>query len=96
MAFYLMPSRAWELLTGSLLATGLIPGVRHRMIGAAAAAAGVAMIVFSVLTYSAATPFPGVSAIPPVLGSALIIWAGQRASTACRQFWGQRRCGSSG
>lgn len=78
MAFYLMPSRAWELLTGSLLATGLIPGARHRMVGAVAAAAGVAMIVFSVLTYSAATPFAGVSAIPPVLGSALIIWAGQK------------------
>lgn len=78
MAFYLMPSRAWELLTGSLLATGIIPAVRNRVIGAVAALAGVAMIVYSVLAYSATTPFPGLSAIPPVLGSALIIWAGQK------------------
>ena len=78
MAFYLMPSRAWELLLGSLLATGIVPTIRHRMIGALAALAGVAMILFAVLTYSAATPFPGLSAVPPVLGSALIIWAGQR------------------
>lgn len=77
MAFYLMPSRAWELLLGSLLATGAVPAIRNRMAGAIAALAGVAMILFSVLTYSAGTPFPGVSAIPPVLGSALIIWAGQ-------------------
>lgn len=96
MAFYLMPSRARELLLGSLLATGIVPTIRHRMIGALAALAGVAMILFAVLTYSAATPFPGLSAVPPVLGSALIIWAGQRGEHGLSSIWAARRCGSSG
>lgn len=77
MAFYLMPSRAWELLLGSLLATGVVPTTRNRAIGALGAAVGVALILFGVFTYSSATSFPGLNAVPPVLGSALIIWAGQ-------------------
>jgi len=76
-AFYLVPMRAWELLVGSLLAVGALPAIRSRMMRTAVAAAGLAALIVPVLAYSSATPFPGWAALPPVLGSAMVIWAGQ-------------------
>jgi len=85
-SFYLAPSRAWELLSGALLATragaaGLAavgrgwPG-RNLM-----AAAGAAMIVVAILRYNVETPFPGAAALLPCLGAVLVIAAGQSGST---------------
>ncbi len=47
----------------------------------AAGLLGLALIAFAVLAYSAETPFPGAAALPPVLGTALIIWAGRDGGT---------------
>ncbi len=74
--FYFLPSRAWELLLGSLLALNVIPAPAGRGLREAGAALGLALIAYSVLTLSAADPFPGWNAAPPCLGAALIIWAG--------------------
>ncbi len=73
-AFYLLPTRAWELLAGVVVTlmsrNGLIAGGRT---GGILAAAGLAMILFSVFAYSDLTPFPGVYAVVPVAGAALVI-----------------------
>lgn len=73
--FFLLPTRLWELLAGALLALYPVragPGWwRH-----AAAAAGVALIALPVLYYNELTPFPGIAALPPVLGAAALILAG--------------------
>jgi hypothetical protein len=45
------------------------------------AALGAAAIVLSLATYSRQTPFPGAAALPPVLGTCAIIYAGMRAPT---------------
>ncbi|MBL47595.1 MAG: acyltransferase, partial [Roseibacillus sp.] len=79
--FYLLPARAWELALGALVA--LLP---LRSIGAAwrrqlVALAGLALILWSVFAYDVATPFPGLAAIPPCLGTALLIWVGQSGTT---------------
>lgn len=66
--FYLIPSRAWELMTGSLLA--LVPALRPRN---SLALLGLAMIVTPVFMYDASTPFPGLAALPPVIGTVLVI-----------------------
>ena len=76
-AFYLAPARAWELLLGVLLViqpapSGLGGGIRNLM-----ALLGLAMIGFSIVAFSVATPFPGATALVPCLGAALIIWSGQ-------------------
>ena len=72
-AFYMLPPRAWELFAGALLAVGAVPELRHRAWREAMALAGLGMIAFAVFTYDRHTIFPGLSAIPPVLGSALLL-----------------------
>ena len=75
--FYLAHTRAWELLLGTILSMRILPEMKRRPTREVAAAVGLAMIAFAALTYSAATPFPGLAAIPPCFGAALIIAAGQ-------------------
>lgn len=72
-AFYMLPTRAWELMAGALLAVGAIPAVRSQAAREALALAGVAAIGWAVFTFSSATPFPGASALFPVIGSAMLI-----------------------
>jgi peptidoglycan/LPS O-acetylase OafA/YrhL len=75
-AFYLLPSRAWELMLGGLLAVGQWPAPPSRRAASIGSLIGVALIAIPMVSYTAATPFPGFAAAPPCLGTALIIWAG--------------------
>ncbi|WP_337269072.1 acyltransferase family protein [Oryzifoliimicrobium ureilyticus] len=73
-AFYLLYSRVWELLLGSLVA--VLPRPAYRMITTnALTAAGLIAILISIFLYTKDTPFPGVAAALPCLGAALIIHA---------------------
>jgi hypothetical protein len=76
-AFYLLPSRAWELMVGGLLAVGVFPQP-HRL-RTPFSIVGLIFIAVPMLTYSEAVPFPGFAAVPPVVGTALVIWAGRDA-----------------
>ncbi|WP_407320326.1 acyltransferase family protein [Isoptericola halotolerans] len=87
-AYFVSTTRFWELALGGLLAAVLalrasrpapalvgagaapVPWLR-----AAAAWAGLAMIVVAVLTFDAATPFPGYTALLPTVGALLVILA---------------------
>ncbi len=80
-SFYLVHLRAWELLAGSLLATGLIPAIRTRAVAEATAFFGVAGIVGSFFWLTKSHAFPGVAALPAVLGTALVIHAGRESNT---------------
>ena len=79
-AFFSLPARAWELALGALLA---LPAA-GRWVPARAAPwlgwAGVVMVVLSGLVLDEATKFPGVAALLPTMGSALVIAAGLRAA----------------
>lgn len=66
--FFLIPSRAWELMAGSLLATVGAMRARNSL-----ALLGLALILGPVFLYDAGTPFPGWAALPPVLGTVLVI-----------------------
>jgi peptidoglycan/LPS O-acetylase OafA/YrhL len=79
--FYLAPTRAWELLLGSLLALGLFPPIGNRMVREAVSVLGLGLIAWSVFTYSSKTPFPGLSALAPCAGAALVMHTG--ASGPC-------------
>lgn len=75
-AFFLTPSRAWELGIGALLAfapvaAGAQPWRREVM-----AIGGLAAIAAAVLTFDANTTFPGFAAALPCLGAAAVIHAG--------------------
>ncbi len=74
--FYLVPTRAWELLAGSLLALGVIPDPSSNWVKNFGAFAGMALLAGSIVLYTEATPFPGLAALLPVLGSGLIIHSG--------------------
>ncbi|MDJ1007124.1 MAG: acyltransferase family protein [Paracoccaceae bacterium] len=69
--FYLLPTRAWELLAGSICAF-LYVGSARRPNGPLAAL-GLAMIVAAIFIFDEKTPFPSLYALVPVTGTALIL-----------------------
>src|SRR5262249_35408336 len=79
-AFYLPPTRAWELLLGSIVAFAPPPArlAGRPRVRDLASAAGLAMIVVPAFAYTPRTPFPGLAALPPCLGTALLIWSNGR------------------
>jgi len=81
-AFYLLPSRAWELATGATLALWL-PKVtsKNPLVGGACSFVGVSAIVLAVVALSADMRFPGYLAALPVFGTALIVIGGHLAPT---------------
>ncbi len=80
--FYLLPTRMWELMIGALLVCAPIPALVNTRARAAATLLGLGLIGISTTLYSAKTPFPGIAALPPCIGAALIIHAGRGGSTA--------------
>ncbi|MFT3732062.1 MAG: acyltransferase family protein [Hyphomicrobium sp.] len=77
--FYLLHARAWELLTGAVVALGLVPPPASRAQSEAAATLGIAAIAVSIFAYTTKTPFPGAAALLPCIGTAMAIWAGERS-----------------
>ncbi|MEX1231337.1 MAG: acyltransferase family protein [Planctomycetaceae bacterium] len=76
--FYLLPTRAWELCVGSLLAVNFTRQTnRSEGTNEITAFVGLASILVPCLIYSRETPFPGLTALPPVLGTAMLIWTGR-------------------
>lgn len=76
MAFYSPASRAWEFLAGALLAANLLRRPT-RDIGDGAALIGLALLAFALFTLKETAPFPGLNALAPVLGSALLLYGTQ-------------------
>ncbi len=81
-AFYMPYTRAWELLMGTILSLRMFPRIESAILRNLATITGSGLIAFSVLFYKPDVPaFPGLSALSPCLGSALIIWAGEAGSS---------------
>lgn len=76
-AFFLLPPRAWELMVGAIIAV-LQGRIRiEPRVASVATALGLAAVLYPVFWYSPATSFPGLAAIPPVLGAAIFILASE-------------------
>ncbi|WP_276003581.1 acyltransferase family protein [Mycobacterium interjectum] len=76
-AFFSLPTRAWELAVGGLVA--LTAGQWRRLPPLSAAIAGwagLALILLACTRLDRSTPYPGTAALLPVLGAALVIGAG--------------------
>nr|WP_238600904.1 acyltransferase family protein [Mycobacterium celatum] len=84
-AFYSLPTRAWQLGAGGLVA--LTAGHWRRLPALAAAIAGWAglgLILLACTVLSTSTLYPGTAALLPVVGTALVIGAGcASASRGC-------------
>lgn len=85
-AYFMTPTRLWELAAGALLAAALVTGTeisgtqRNSLplsppIRALIAWAGLAAMATATLTYTGATAFPGWAALLPVLGTVAVIAA---------------------
>jgi peptidoglycan/LPS O-acetylase OafA/YrhL len=74
-AFFSLPTRAWELAVGGLIALGA-PAIGRLRALPLVSWLGFGMILWSVIFFTAATPFPGTAALVPVLGTAAVIAAG--------------------
>lgn len=78
-SFYLLPTRAWELMLGALVALPHatkfgVPHALRRTLDLTA----VACLFLPVLMYTEHTPFPGVAAVPSCLGAAWVLWNGRQ------------------
>jgi peptidoglycan/LPS O-acetylase OafA/YrhL len=74
-AFYLLPSRAWELGIGALLAAlhQRPKAAPPRWRVEAQSGLGLVLLAASITLFSTHVPFPGWAALVPVLGAALLI-----------------------
>jgi len=78
-AFFMLPTRAWELLTGAALALAGGQVLRsNRHLAGVLGWVGVAMIGVASAAFSITTSFPGYTALLPVVGTALVINAGMQ------------------
>ncbi len=90
-AYFVSPTRIWEFAAGALLA--LSAGVAARQVSWPAPTrallgwSGIAAIVWSGFSYDAETPFPGLAALVPVLGTVAVIAAGAGISVFTAGHW---------
>lgn len=85
-AFYLLPSRSWELLMGSILAIKNLPDIKQSWIRKVLATTGLIFILVAIFIFSKSTKFPGIAAVLPCLGTVFIIYAGQSGTTWVAQL----------
>jgi peptidoglycan/LPS O-acetylase OafA/YrhL len=83
-AFYLIPSRFWELGLGALLTYGERYRPQHASVAAGITAIGVCLIGLAIFAVNATSPFPGLLALLPCGGAALVILGGGVSNPASR------------
>ena len=76
-AFFIAPSRFWQFLIGALIALKPTMLLQRRWMELIAWV-GLILISLSIAYFSEETPFPGIYAVIPTLGSACLIYAGQQ------------------
>lgn len=74
-AFYLLPTRGWELLVGVFAAFYLKYNtyLKSHSINQALSLLGFGMIVFSIIAFDKKTPFPSLYTLIPTIGTGLLI-----------------------
>lgn len=75
-AFFLLPTRAWELILGVLVALYLSrPALKEAslVVRNAASLLGAVLLLYAIFGFDQRTPFPGLYALVPTVGTALII-----------------------
>ena len=74
-AFFWAPLRAWELLIGTILSQNYLPAIRSQRLRNLISLAGILLILIPALFFTSTTIFPGLAALPPCLGAAMLIAA---------------------
>lgn len=84
--FYLLPFRFWELGLGTILALKLIPAPTTTWGREILCLLGLALIGIPMVLYSSTTPFPGIAALFPCIGAALVILSNTTGLSMCGQL----------
>lgn len=79
--FFLLPTRAWELLIGSILAVSLNTPIKSERLKFGIALVGLTSITLSIFLINPSTAFPGYAALFPTLGTAMIIQSGKHGGS---------------
>ena len=93
--FYLLPTRAWELLLGSLIALWSMRGAGVDVqragplwIAQAGGMIGFGLVLGSMIGYDPEMAFPGAAALAPTVGAALLIYFGQAQGNVAARLLG--------
>jgi len=82
--FYLAPTRAWELLAGSIVAFIITKhGVKSNNL---LSLSGLALVLSAIFFYDETTPFPSIYALIPVIGVVLVILFAGTKTLAAKLF----------
>lgn len=73
-AFYLLPTRVWQLGAGGLLALLLVAGTSRR--AGLIAWLGLGTTLIASVVFTAEMPYPGLAAVLPTLGAAALLYGG--------------------
>lgn len=90
-AYFVTPTRIWEFVAGAIVALALMGRQYHGRTANLIGWAGFAAIVLSGVLYSSSTPFPGYTALLPVLGTVALLACGGRDRLTGVYWWLSRR-----
>ena len=76
--FYILPTRAWELGAGALLAIYATRPIENMNLRFLCGLLSMILMIMPIFIYDETIIFPGVTALPVVLGAVLFIWAGMK------------------
>ncbi len=75
-SFYTLPTRVWEFSAGGLVAVAATRLAVPRPVAAGSVWAGLALVIGGMFLITGDMPFPGLIALVPVVGTALVILGG--------------------
>lgn len=82
-AFYLLPTRGWELLVGAFVAFYFSREIKwqpSKRIGEVGGLLGLLLLAYAVFAFDKQTPYPSIYTLIPTIGTALIIICATRQS----------------
>jgi peptidoglycan/LPS O-acetylase OafA/YrhL len=83
--FFLLPTRAWELLLGAVLVL-TPPPAPNRGVAELSSLIGTILLIYGFFFLSEASAFPGANALYPCMGAALLLYAGSSQSPFCNRL----------
>lgn len=85
-AFYLAQFRIWELITGAILAINIDNSTVSPKIAGGFSLFGIIMLGVPIFFYSEHTAFPGLAALPPVAGTAAVLYGNAKHHGVTRKL----------
>ncbi len=84
--FFLTPFRIWELLAGVVLVFNIFPEIKNKFLNEILSLAAFIALIYPCFFYSNLTIFPGLNALLPVIGSAILIHLGKTNHSYVKDF----------